>query len=524
MHDTVLRGGLLFDGTGAPGVRADLAIDAGRISAIGQDLPAGRTEIDAAGRCIAPGFIDVHTHSDPLPFLDEATEFKVIQGVTTEVIGNCGSSHGGLREEALPDLGLPGPVLAPEQRAGRFGAYLDLIEERGVVINTATLAGHGTLREAVGALDGPASTEQLEAMEQLLAEAFDAGAIGLSSGLEYAPGSFAVHEELTRLASIAAARGRRYATHLRSESDLVLAAIDEALAVAERTGVALHVSHLKASGPRVHGSAPAMLAALRRAREAGVDVSADVYPYRACSTPMSALLPTRSLAAGAAQLPALLADPEVRAALRAEATAAEPQNGCGIWSETTPETVLVVMHARPGVAGKTLAELTGDADPWETLCDLLSDDPHAFTVLETMAEADVRAFLAAGDVMIASDSVWPLDHGHPRTWGCFPRVLGRYVREDGVLDLAEAIRKCTAMPAERFGLLDRGVLRVGAHADIVVFDPETVGHPNDALRPWQRPTGIDTVFIGGAPVVSAGQFSGERLGRVLRTEDTGVTR
>ena len=513
MHDILLRGGTVHDGFGRPGVSADVAISDGRVTAIGRELGATRRVIDVSGLAVAPGFVDPHTHSDTVPFLDEPQPFKLYQGVTTEIAGNCGYSCGPV-DPATADIvsaEFDGSVFAT------FGDYLDAAAAAGPSNNLAVLVGHNTLRLAAGGMGAALPAGGLERMCALAADAFAAGAYGWSSGLEYVPGAYADINELIALATVSRRWNLTYATHMRSESEGLADALDEAIAVARAAGVRLQVSHCKASGHLVHGSAAMLLDKIAQARLAGIDVRADVYPYQACSTGIVALLPPQACEGGEQLLLERLRDPNQRAALRA--VAEDPVNGTGVgmWREIHPEDLQILDHANPEVAGRRLAELVGDRDPWEVLCQVIITDPHASGVLHTMHDDDVTAIMANPLVSIGSDNGPPVGPNHPRTFGTFPKFLGEYVRERGVVPLGEAIRKVSSAVAAQFGLADRGWLGAGAVADVCVFDPTRIGHAGTYEKPDVRPQGVECVLLGGRVVVEKGEFTGGRHGLVLRS-------
>ncbi|MEB4613400.1 N-acyl-D-amino-acid deacylase family protein [Leucobacter sp. M11] len=511
MHDLVITGGTVYDGFGGPGIEADVAIDAGRITRIGAGLGPARERIDAAGLAVAPGFIDPHTHSDAVPLLAEAQPFKLFQGVTTEILGNCGYSCAPTtpenRDAMAAEMGTAYPT---------FGDYLDAIEAAGPSNHVAALVGHNTLRSAVAGFDRALSAEQLEAMCALADDAFAAGAVGWSTGLEYTPGAFADSAELIALARVARRWGGTYATHLRSESEGLLESVDEAIRVARAAGTRLQVSHCKASGPAVHGWAGEVLARITAARLAGVDVIGDLYPYAACSTGLVAVLPTEAAEGGEARLRERLSDPAERARLRAVAEHPSEYTGAGLWREIRPQDLTVTQHADPVAVGRSLAEIASERDAWEVLCELVLADPVSAVVLHTMREDDIETFMANPLIAIGSDSDTPEGLVHPRTYGTFPRFLGRYVREQDVLGLGEAIRRVTSMAAAQFGLAERGWLGPGAAADVCVFDPDTIGHAGAYERPDIRPTGVRWVLLEGAVAIRDGEFTGGRRGRVLR--------
>lgn len=517
----VLRGGTVVDGTGGDPVVADVALAGDRVAAVGPGLgaPAGARVLDVAGLVVAPGFVDVHTHSDVVPFMAEPQPFKVLQGVTTEVVGNCGNSAAPLVDERAVELHRP---ISSTVAAGvaswprTFAEYLDAVERHGPTNHVAALVGHSTLRISANHMAERLAPGALDRMVRLAEDAFAAGAFGLSSGLIYAPGSYADADELTALAAVAARWGRPYATHLRDEGDGLAEALAEAVGVARRTRVRLQVSHCKAAGRRNHGRAGELLAALRSARAAGVVVHGDAYPYTTGESFLTALLPAEAQVGGRDALTARLRDPATRAALAARALTGGP--GVGSWSQTTPAGVLLSMHTDAALLGRSVADVAAERglDPWDALCDLVLADPGAMMVYELMAEDDVREILADPLVAVGSDNSVPVGHAHQRGWGCFPTVLGRYVRDLGVLDLPEAVRSMTSLAADAIGLPGRGRLVPGAVADVAVVDPATVGHAGTPQRPWVRPTGVRYTVLAGRVVVEDGEFTGARAGRVLR--------
>ncbi|MFI6316973.1 amidohydrolase family protein [Nonomuraea sp. NPDC050556] len=485
MHDLILRGGTVHDGFGSPGRTADVAIDGDRVTAVGRDLGPAARVVDVDGLVVAPGFVDPHSHSDTVPFMDGEQPFKLYQGVTTEIAGNCGFSP-----ETFPS----------------FGDYLDAVEAAGTTNNLAVLVGHNTLRTAVGGLDAVLAPGALERMGELAARAFEAGACGLSSGLEYVPGAYADTEELVALARVARRWNLVYATHMRSESEGLAGALDEAIEVALGAGIRLQVSHCKASGRAVHGASTMLLDKLVAARARGVDLRADVYPYQAFCTLLVALLPPAACEGGEAELLRRLADPAQRAALRALAEDPAQGTGVGIWREVAqdPSDVQLLGYGK---------RLSG----WDALCDLLMADPQAMGVFHTMHEDDVARIMRHPLVSIGSDNDAPGGPTHPRTYGTFPTFFGSYVRDRSVVPMAEAVRKVSSATAAQFGLADRGWLGAGAVADVCVFDPAAIRHEGTYDIPDIRPAGVEFVVLGGRVVIDGGEFTGGRHGRLLRS-------
>jgi N-acyl-D-aspartate/D-glutamate deacylase len=525
MAGLLLTGGTVFDGLGASSRVADVAVVDDRVAEIGNagDAPAGLQRIDCDGLYVMPGFVDTHAHSDLVHLLDEPQPFKLLQGVTTEVVGNCGLTFAPLDAASAPVAatlwdgltgGTPVEPASFSELAGRLAAA-------GPANNLALLVGHGTLRLTANGLDQELRPGAAARMLALATEAFEAGAVGLSSGLVYVPGSYADTAELVALARVAARYGGTYATHMRDEGTHLEVALDEAVGIARAAGARLQVSHCKAAGRAVHGTAGRLLDRLAAARLDGVDAQGDQYPYDAGATVLSALLPPAVAAGGTGAMLERLRDPAARAELRAQAE--RGGIGDGMWAGAEPGDVLLTSHRDGRLAGRTLAEAAGSRDPWDALCDLVADDPGASIVVRLLHEDDVRTIMASPLVGVGSDNGPPSSGSagrapglkHPRTWGCFPRLLGRYVRELGLLSWEDAVRKATWLGARQFRLDGRGVLVEGAVADLCVLDPATVGHQGTYLEPNVPVTGIRQVVLGGRLVVEDGQFTGRRAGRVL---------
>ena len=519
MVDLLLKGGQVHDGLGSPARSADVAIDDGRVVAVGNSLGPARRTLDLDGLMVAPGFIDPHSHSDAIPMMEEPQPFKLLQGVTTEIVGNCGFSLAPMSEAAAEEATRRyGDYLLAgvELHAGSFAEHLDRLEAGGPTNHIASLVGHNTLRLTANETDAPLRDGALEEMRRLADESFAAGAVGLSTGLIYVPGAYSDTEEVVELATAAHAWHRPYTTHMRDEGPALEAALDEALEVGRRARVRVQISHCKAAGRSSHGNSRLLLDKLHAARVEGVDVRGDQYPYLAGETFLVALLPAAAQEGGIEELVRRLKAPDERARLRALAEEAEDPRAAGLWRQALPEDVLVVRHADGENVGRDLREIAGDGDPWEALCALLEADPAAVMVITLMDEADVRTIMADPLVSIGSDSGVPLGLDHPRTWGTFPRFLGEYVRELEVVSWSEAVRKMTSDTAMQFGLTGRGWLGPGAVADVTVFDPATIGHAGTYAEPDVPPTGVEHVLLSGIPVVEAGLFLGERRGSVLR--------
>jgi N-acyl-D-amino-acid deacylase len=478
-------------------------------------------EIDLAGHALAPGFIDIHTHVDrPLLDVPEA-EHRVLQGITLEVGGQCGSSPGPSGEEAARR--------ARNRYREAYGVDVDLRELAGFFqaleriptsVNAASMVGHGTIRGlVVGDENRPATPDELARMKELVARALDQGAVGLSSGLEYTPSGFASKEELVALAEVLGGSGYPYASHMRNEDDGVLAAVEEALHVGRVAGVPVQISHLKAQGERNWWKAPVILDLLEEARETAVDVHFDRYPYVAYSTGLSNLFPSWARAGGTEAFLARLDDPQELPVLEAYCRGKIAQlgswNSVQISSTRTPENAWI-RGKRLGDAARELGE-----DPFTLTLRLLFEEGGRVGMIGFgMSEENTAQMLSHPLGMICSDgSVYaPSAQGspHPRSYGTFPRVLGHYVREQKVMPLETAIHKMTGMPARKIQLRDRGVIRPGAYADLVAFDPATVRDEATFTDPRRYPTGIDTVVVNGVVTVRGGEMTGELGGRPIR--------
>jgi N-acyl-D-amino-acid deacylase len=513
---------MVLDGLGNPPRRADVGIRAGRISAVGA-LEGARAplELDARGRHVAPGFIDLHSHADETCFAHPALESAVRQGVTTVVVGQDGFSFAPLHPDASLKRNAELGAIFVKEDWSTFAGYQTALERNPPAINVASLVGQGTLRRRVmGDRLGVASARELAAMRTLAEEALASGAFGISSGLEYPPSANAGQAELAELCrSLAPVRGL-YATHLRNEDDALLEAIDEAIGIARRAGARLHVSHLKASGKRNWPKVPKALELLEGARD--VSATADCYPYEAYSTTLQNLFPPSARGAGTQAFLAALRDPDRAAPLRAAAEAKVAM--LGSWDAV----MLTELRNTPRRAwdGRRVGELAASLHeaPIDLVVTLLSELEGRVGMLGFgMSEDNLARTLASELVAVASDGgalavQGPLSQRktHPRAYGTFPRVLARFVRERHTLGLPEAVRKMTSMPARILGLRDRGSVEEGAAADLVVFDPATVEDRATYDDPHQYPLGISHVMVNGELVIDDGRHTGRRKGRALR--------
>jgi dihydroorotase/N-acyl-D-amino-acid deacylase len=485
MKRLLLRGGSVVDGSGAPAFAGDVLIEDGRIAAVGRVQAPDAEVVECAGLTVAPGFIDGHSHSD-LQVLEERPE-KVRQGVTTEVVGNCGFSAypAAADRSALHDFG--NGILHGHGDWGwrSAGDYLDAVRARANV-GVVSLVGHGTLRIAAG--------NSVDVMCGVLDECLAEGAGGFSTGLMYAPGSEASAEELERLCAVAARRGRVYATHMRDYGFRLEEAVEEQLGLARKTGCRLQISHLQAVGPANWGRQRPALNRIERAREAGVDVAFDCYPYVAGSTVLSQLLPQWALEGGSDGLVARLTDPGIRGRIAAETIAGMAHRWTDLFISA------VGSERNRAVIGRDLQEIAVErgCEPIDAVFDLLVEERGAVNMLEfNQSEENLRQALTHPLSNVISDGFYVSGRPHPRLNGTFPRLLGWACREKGWMSLPEAVRKITGRPAERFGLRDRGLVREGMAADLVVFDAERVGSPATYAAPERGPEGIRLVLRGG---------------------------
>ena len=526
----LLRGALLFDGTGAPPRQADVALAGDRIAAVGPGLRAGRVPVtDLRGLALAPGFVDIHSHTDLNLLVNPRAESKVRQGVTTEVTGQDGGSVGpwtdaGYAEEREEFRERYGVDLPFRDLAGFF-CWLDA---NGAAVHVASMVGQGTVRGfVVGEDDRPATADEMRRMREEVARALAAGACGLSSGLEYTPGAFGGTAELVELAGALAGTGLPYASHVRNEDDRLFAAVEEAIHVGRMAGVPVEISHLKAQGERNWWKAAATLQAVEQARAAAVRVGFDAYPYVAYSTGLANLFPVSARDGGTDAFLARLRDPGQLAAL--EGAVRDKVAQLGSWDSV--QVTSTGSDALAWARGRKLGALAAERgeEPFALLVRLLVEDrSRAGMVGFGMSEENVERTLAHPLAAVCSDgAAWapygPLSVGvpHPRTYGTFPRVLGRYVRERKLLPLEQAIHRMTALPARRVGLHDRGVVAPGARADLVAFDPDTVADRATFERPHQYPAGIPHVWVNGVAVIRDGEHTGARPGRSARPRPAG---
>ncbi|MGA8163024.1 MAG: D-aminoacylase [Acidobacteriaceae bacterium] len=530
--DIVIVHGHIIDGTGSPWYSGDIGIRAGHIAAIGDlaALPRSRT-IDAHGDVVAPGFIDMLGQSELTMLVDPRLPSKIYQGITTEVTGE-GDSVAPLNDRmiAADRAGYDHLKITPDWRT--MGQYFARIEKQGMGINLASYVGATSVRRMVlGDGDVQPSAAQLEQMEGLVRQAMQDGAVGLSTALQYAPAPYAKTDELIALARVAAQYGGIYASHIRSEGDGETAAIAEAIRIGREAHIPVEIWHLKTAGKNNWGKMPQIVAQIDAARASGVDISANTYAYTAWFNTFSAFIPPWAHDGGDAALIQRLKDPATRARIRHDMM--DPHGDWdNEWQEIPgPEAVEIAVVQNPALVplqGKTLKDVAAmwHEDPIDALCDILIKD-NAFTSVAVfgMSEPDVELALKQPWVSIDNDSqgtspegLLGEEHPHPRAYGTFPRILRKYVREEHVLTLPDAIRKFTALPAQRMRFTDRGVLKQGMAADVVIFDPVTIRDLATYEKPNQLSQGMEWVLVNGVPVIDGGRMTGALPGKVLRGE------
>ena len=525
MFDAIIRGAQVLDGSGSGFFAADIAIKDGRIAAIGEvDAQAARV-FDARGLVVAPGFIDMHSHSDMALFIDPRSESKLTQGITTEICGNCGFS-------AAPCLDAAGrSELESWRRAHDVEAnwrslaeVLSALDEREIGVNYATLVGHSNLRAAVvGLNDREASPAEIDRMKALAAGAMTEGAYGLSTGLIYPPSCYAGTSELIALAAAIEPYGGVYVTHIRDEHDGIVEAVEEAIRVGRESGAGVHISHHKACGRTNWGRIRATLSLIQESRRAGMDLTVDQYPYTAGCTSLGVVIPAWAHDGGPEALIGRVRD-QRRALLAHLQDIAEPDGWLandGGWKSVIVSGVRTDRNRN--CEGKSIQQLADERgrEPGEVVLDLLAQERLSVSVITfAQCEDDIEAVMRSDIAMFGTDSSarGTLDKGkpHPRAFGTYPRVLGRYVRERNVVGLAEAVRKMTSAPARKLGITDRGLVKEGFWADIVVFDPASVADTATYEHPHGISKGIRYVFVNGVLACEDGQLTNALAGRVLR--------
>jgi len=543
MFDIIIHNGKIVDGSGRKAYSADIGIENGRIVEISPGLKAETREtIDAKGRVVSPGFIDMHSHSDFTLLVHPEAESKIRQGVTTELVGNCGGSPAPVPDERFDDFmqymighgGLYQKVLAPRDWKWKtLSQFYEELEKKGVALNVAPLVGHSTLRAAVmGYASGPPSSGELQRMKRLLQIELDRGAFGMSTGLIYHPGAFADRDELMELAELVCSYDGIYTTHIRSEGKYLYEAVDEALYVAEKSGASVEISHLKCEAPANWGKAGNALSRVHRSRENGFQVDFDQYPYRAYQTGLLEIFPTWAKEKGTGPMVNALRDKALRRKIVKDMTQPpydwdNPMDGLG-WDQIQLNCFNRENNQRlEGMTVARIAEQLAMA-PLEAVFHLFEEEQGGLSMIVfSMNEEEVIEIMQHPAGMIGSDGCAVAPYGltgsrkvHPRFYGTFPRILGHYVREKQVLTLEQAVYKMTGLPARKLQLKNRGLLQKGYQADIVVFDETQVADTATFENPHRYPTGIHHVLVNGQRVITNGEHTGCLPGKVLKANRT----
>lgn len=523
--DILIKNAKVYDGTGGEPFVGDVGVKGDRIAPVMKRpaVYAGEASnvIEAEGLCLSPGFIDTHAHSEFTLLADPRAEGKVYQGVTTEINGNCGLSAAPLYGEALAHRESDLQELGIDERWSTLAEYLRLLEKRKLVINFATLAGHGNLRASViGYADRKADSTDLEKMKSLLGDSVLEGAIGISTGLIYPPGVYATTEEILELAR--SQNQLIYASHLRSEGEELIEAVDEIVKVGKESGIAVHISHVKTGGRDNWHKVDDVISKIEKARSERVRITCDRYPYTAASTDLDAVLPSWTYAGGAEQELERLKDSEMRAQIREQIVSKHRSRD--YWN------TVFISSVQPGLnkwmEGWNLSSLAAsmEKEPVDFLIDILIIEKLRIgAIFHSMNDANLRRFLSLPYAMVGSDSSarstgGPTHTGkpHPRSYGTFPRFIGRYVRDMKLMNMSEAVHKITMLAAKTFGLKDRGVIREGFYSDMVIFDEGFIIDTATFEEPFLTPKGIRYVFVNGKTVVWEGTSSGLAPGRILR--------
>jgi dihydroorotase/N-acyl-D-amino-acid deacylase len=527
--DLVITNGHIIDGTGSPWYSGDLGIRDGKVAAIGNLAASPRAgTIDAAGKVVAPGFIDLLGQSELTILVDPRLPSKIYQGITTEITGE-GGTVAPLNDAIIQAdrSGYDHYKITPDWRT--FRQYFARLEKQGMGINLASYVGATQVRRMIlGDDDKQPTPEQLDRMKALVRDAMKDGTVGVSTALEYAPAPYAKTDELIALATEAGKFGGIYSTHMRNESDSVLEAIDEAIRIGREAHVPVEIWHIKVAGKNNWGRMPQVVAKIDAARASGADVTADTYAYTAWFNDLSAFIPQWAHDGGDAKLVERLKDPATRERIRKDLLTPS-KDWDNEWQEIPgPEAIMIGIVQNPKLLplqGKRMSEIAKlwNKDPMDALFDFLIQDPFAGVAVFGMSEPDVTLALQQPWVAIDNDSsgtspegILGLEHPHPRAYGTFPRILRKYVREDHALTLEDAIRKFSALPAQRLRLTDRGVLKAGMWADVVIFDPATVRDLATFENPNQLSQGMDYVLVNGTPVIEQGKMTGALPGKVLR--------
>lgn len=525
MFDLIISGAEIIDGSGRRAFRADVGVRGGRIVALGEMRGRASVRIRANGMIVAPGFIDIHSHSDYHLLVNPLAESKIRQGVTTEVGGNCGYSAAPVSDEVARERRKSFPAsFGITHRWRTVFEYLSRLEEQGISVNFALLCGHNTVRASVmGGRRGLPGTSGYRKIRSLFESSLDEGAVGISTGLAYAPACFAGLPELVQLGKLARERGVIFSAHIRSEGDRLLESLDEFLAVGNESGASLEISHLKTLGRNNWWKLDSAFDRIEQARKNGVAVSADRYPYTAANTSLASLLPNWALVGNPETVRARFDNPRTVKRLVRDLHTSHPDTA--FWRNVVVSQVL--KKANRKWEGMDIATAADGEDPAVFAVELLRRDRLASSVhVFSMSEENLERILKKPWIMIGSDSAvrsrkGPLRLGfpHPRAFGTFPRVLEKCVRGRKLMTLERAIHKMTGMPARKVGLSDRGRIRIGCWADLVVFSPDSIADRSLFRNPYRYPAGIEYVVVNGRIVIDRGRHTGERPGKVIRGKD-----
>lgn len=520
MLDYLLKNGTVVDGSGSEPFIANIGIKGDVIACLGSEDASALQVLDAEGLVVSPGFIDSHSHSEYTLLADGRAEGKVFQGITTEINGNCGFSAAPLYGEALEHRETLCKELGIKERWSTFGRYFDILERSGIALNFVSLCGHGNLRASVtGYSDSRPEEADLEGMKELLGDALKEGARGLSTGLIYPPGIYSDTEELIKLSGVLS-HAEIYTTHMRSEGDFLIESLEEAIRIAEGAGVRVHISHIKTAGRKNWKKAESLLKLIKDAGERGIELTCDRYPYLAASTSLDTVLPPWALEGGDEEVVRRLRESRTVEKVKGEIPAANDDYWKNIYIST------VKKEANRWMEGESIHDLAlkRGIGPVDFFFDILVDEASRVGALFfSMNEDNLTRFLMLPNVMVGTDSAarsqtGPTHEGrpHPRGFGTFPRFVGRYIRDKGLMGLPEAIRKVTALPARTFGLEKRGLIKEGCFADIVAFDYGKIIDRATYKEPYKRPEGIKELFVNGTPVLRGGEMTGALPGRALR--------
>ena len=532
-YDLVIRNGRIIDGTGNIWYKKDIGIIDGKIKKIGIIKGNAKKVINANGKVVSPGFIDLHNHSDTTILPYPNAESSIMQGITTAVVGNCGVSMAPINKKNLNLLKKYLSFLLVKNYDYKWdwqtiGEYYKKVEKQGTSLNIAPLVGFGVIRLAVKGFDSSEASEaEIIKMKKLLEQSIEDGVFGMSTGLIYPPGCYSTTDELIELGKVLNRYGLLYATHMRNEGDRLLESIEEAIKIAEECNIAVEVSHHKVLGKYNWGKVNASLREMKKARNRGIDISCDVYPYIACSTTITSILPIWVLEGGVGKAIERLKDIKLREKIKKDIIDNTVKGENWIRSAGWNGIFIGECQSRKEYEGRSLENILTNQNRSKDLFDgffdlLLEIDVNAMIVMFAMDEEDVKTVISNPLSAIGSDSwsVAPIAGGkpHPRMYGTFPRVLGKYVREENLLTLESAIRKMTSFPATKIGLKKRGIIEEGYYADIVIFDPDNIKDKATYAEPLQYPEGIEYVIVNGEIAVDNGEITGRKSGKILKKE------